>query len=180
MRIITSIAVLCASLLMACGQSAEQSTGSSTTSGASATGESPSWILASAPREAMDVGVAKAEVEEGQQVTVRGRIGGRVDPMSSERAQFVIMDPAIPSCADMGDADHCPTPWDYCCESPASMQANSATVVIVDEEDNARKIDLHTLGFEPLDEVVVVGTVDSRPTPEVLVIRAREIYKAGS
>lgn len=106
---------------------------------------------------------------------VRGRIGGRGDPMSKDVAVFVMMDPALPSCRDRGDG--CAKPWDYCCETPDTITTNSATVQIVGDGDAAVPVDLADHGFAPLDEVVVVGTVAPRPTEAVLIIRADKIHR---
>ncbi len=178
MRSITIACLSTALLLSGCAESEPDSSAAATPAESGETMAPPAWLLASVPASPVDVGEAKAEVQEGQSITIRGRIGGRMDPLSNERAQFVIVDPAIPSCADL-EHDGCPTPWDYCCQSPTSMQANTATIVLVDENDTPREVDLRSMGFEPLDEVVVVGIVGSRPVPEVLVVRATEIYKAG-
>lgn len=117
--------------------------------------------------------------EKRLEIVVRGRIGGRSDPMSADLAVFVMMDPSVPSCADLGHG--CPKPWDFCCESQDSRTTNSATVQLVDPADGPVRVDLAAYGFKPLDEVVVVGTVGPRPGPEVLMIRARKIHRvAGS
>ncbi len=85
------------------------------------------------------------------------------------------MDPALPSCRERGDG--CRKPWDYCCETPETIAANSATVQLVDDGRDPRAIDLGTHGFEPLDEVVVVGTVGPRPNEAMLVINAEKIHR---
>src|SRR5690606_34806163 len=83
--------------------------------GAGGAADSPAWLLTSAPDAPVDVGAAKQSASEGDTIALRGRIGGRSDPMSADSAVFVVMDPAIPSCAD-NPGDTCATPWDYCCE----------------------------------------------------------------
>jgi hypothetical protein len=137
-----------------------------------------SWRLTEAPADARTVAEVKPTAQEGDAVTVRGRIGGRAKPLNADAPVFVMMDPAIPSCADE-PGDNCPTPWDYCCEPRASIAANSATVQLVDAEGNPIEADLTAAGFAPLDEVIVVGTVAARPSPEVLTIRATAIHRVG-
>lgn len=138
----------------------------------------PAWVLTSMPENAVSVGQLKAQAKEGDRVVLRGRIGGRSEPMTSGSAVFLVMDPAIPSCADE-PGDNCPTPWDYCCEPKDSLAANNATVMVVDPAGQAVDTDMRLAGFAPLDEVVVVGVVGPRPSPEVLTVRAEGVYRVG-
>lgn len=144
----------------------------------SAGGSTPAWLVEEAPAGAVSVAAIKADAREGDHVVLRGRIGGRSDPISKGSAVFVVMDPDVPSCADNPD-DHCPTPWDYCCEAPESIKANNATIQIVDESGNPIESDLSKLGFKPLDTVIVTGTVGPRPTDDVLTIRATRVHRVG-
>lgn len=137
------------------------------------TASSAAWRLADAPGDAVDVAAAKASVAEGDSIVVRGRIGGRMEPISPDSGVFVIMDPAVPSCADMpGDA--CQTPWDYCCETPQSITANAATVQLRDAEGNP--VRLASGALTPLSEVIVTGTVAPRPNSDTLMIHATGVH----
>lgn len=138
----------------------------------------PAWLLASAPGGDQPVAAAKAVAQEGDAVVVRGRIGGRYDPISDASPVFVIMDLAIQHC-DQLHPGACPTPWDYCCEPPDNVTANSATVQVVDADGRPVDTELSTAGLKPLDEVVVVGTVGPRPTEDVLTVRVTGVYRAG-
>ncbi|MFG0293498.1 MAG: hypothetical protein ACF8MJ_10160 [Phycisphaerales bacterium JB050] len=172
----TLLALACSCIVLSgCGDENTEpasTTPSSTSSGAAST--EPSWILASAPNEWREIGDAKKNAAEGEQIVLRGRIGGRTNPITEGSPVFVMMDVSIPSCAD-GEDDHCAKPWDYCCESKATITANSATVIVVDEEGNPISAELS--GLEPLDEVIVVGTVDARPNQDVLTVKATGIHK---
>lgn len=137
------------------------------------------WLLDAAPANAKPVVAAKADATEGQQIVVRGRIGGRKEPMTNDSAVFTIVDLEIPYCGQHSEHG-CPTPWDYCCETPETMMANSATVQLVDGAGAALDVDPIAAGLEPLDEVVVVGTVGPRPSKEVLTIRATGVFRSGS
>ena len=110
---------------------------------------------------------AARELPAGSAVTVTGRVGGRMEPVSAEAGMFVIMDTAVPSCADL-HGDQCPTPWDYCCEPPESMRSAMATV-----DASAAGIDFASLS--PLATVVIRGTVDESATAEAFVVRADAI-----
>ena len=145
--------------------------GNSPTPGAPAT--TPTWLLAAMPTGAIPVAEAKQSAREGDHVVVRGRIGGRREPMNANVAVFVMIDPAIPHCK----IDECKIPWDYCCETPESITTNSATVQLVDDAGKPMNIDLGKHALKPLDEIVVVGTVGPRPTAEVFVINAQKIHR---
>ncbi len=147
--------------------------GNSPTPGAPAT--TPTWLLAAMPTGAIPVAEAKQSAREGDQVVVRGRIGGRREPMNANVAVFVMIDPAIPHCK-IGE---CKIPWDYCCETPESITTNSATVQLVGDNGKPMPIDLGRHALKPLDEIVVVGTVGPRPTAEVFVIRAEKIHRVA-
>lgn len=170
----TAILALALALPVACAERADD--GAPPPRGAA--DSRPAWLLAAEPSAAAPVADAKAAAAEGDEVVVRGRIGGRRDPMSADSAAFVIIDPALPSCADNPD-DGCPFPWDYCCETPETIAANNATVQVVDADGRPIETDLRSFGFEPLDEVVVVGVVAPRPEQRVLTIRATGLYKVG-
>lgn len=138
-----------------------------------ATAQQAEWLLTSAPAGAVSLTDAKASAKEGDEVVIRARIGGRKQPITPESAAFVVMDLAIPHCGENAD-DKCPTPWDYCCETPATIAANSATVIVVGEDGSSQNP--ASVGLAALDEIVIIGTVGPRPTPEVFTVRATGIY----
>lgn len=112
------------------------------------------YLVTSEPPGALPVGEARAQSEDGQEVTLVGLIGGSTKPFVDGLAAFTIVDPKVPYCAaDEG----CPTPWDYCCET-AAVKENIATVKIVDEAgqpvaQSAREL----LPVKELSTVVVKG-----------------------
>lgn len=132
-----------------------------------------SWKLAEMPEAAMSVTEAKAAVSEGDAIVLQGRVGGRMDPITPDSGLFLLMDTVVPSCA-ASDDDHCPTPWDYCCETPASKVANAATVQIRDAE--GEPIAFGGEDLSPLDVVTIVGTVAPRPNNETLVVHATGVF----
>lgn len=134
------------------------------------------WRLASMPEGPVGVRHAKDHAAEGDTVAVRGIIGGRKDAIGADSAVFIMMDPDLENSC-LADDDHCPTPWDYCCTPSGDIQANSATVQLVGEDGKPLAINLATQGIRPLDEVVVVGTVAARPSPQVLTIRATGLHR---
>ena len=134
-----------------------------------------SWLLREIPAGAVPVAEAKRTAREGDEVVIRGRIGGRRDPMTAGSAVFVMMDPAIPHC----EIGKCKAPWDYCCETPESITGNSATVKLVGVGGTVISVDLAEHAIKPLDEVVVVGTVGPRPNENVFVIHATKLYRVS-
>jgi len=156
-------------LLGACGGEGGEGGDSAQAPGA------PAWLADEAPANAMNVATAKVSATEGDRVTVRGRIGGRSDALSAEAPVFVMVDPAISSCAENPE-DGCATPWDYCCETPDTIAANSATVQVLGAVDAAA---LRQAGLKELDEVIVEGVVGPRPSEDVLVIQADRLTRVG-
>lgn len=132
------------------------------------------WKLDTAPEGAQSVTEAKADAAEGEPIVMRGRIGGRAEPISDGSPVFTLVDLSLAYCGQETD-DGCPLPWDYCCETPETIAAHSATVLVVDAQSRPLT-DLATSGLEPLNEVVVVGEVAARPTADVLTIRATGVY----
>ena len=135
-----------------------------------------SWLLPEMPAAAIPVAEAKRTAREGDEVVVRGRIGGRREPMTAGSAVFVMIDPAIPHC----EIGKCKLPWDYCCETPEAIATNSATVKLVGVAGTLISVDLGEHAIKPLDEVVVVGTVGPRPNEDVFVIHATKLHRVDS
>jgi hypothetical protein len=135
----------------------------------------PAWQLAQAPSDAIGVADAKASATEGETIAVRGIIGGTVKPLSSDSPTFRIVDTGLFNVCTADD-DHCPTPWDYCCATQDDVRANSATIQIVDASGAAVTDDLTANGLEPLDEIIVVGTVAPRPDEQILIVRATGVF----
>ena len=140
----------------------------------SANANEHSWILTSSPEGALSVIEAKGEAFEGEPIVLRGRIGGRSQPISDESPVFTLVDLSLPHCG-VNPEDGCPTPWDYCCETPETIAAHAATVQVVDR-NNRPLSNLNDAAIKPLDEVVVVGTVASRSEEKILTVRATGLY----
>ena len=143
-----------------------------TTSKAGSTKSASSFLADTEPADAMPVGEARAKTEDGQTVTLVGRIGGSSKPFVEGLAAFTIVDPKVPYCAaDEG----CPTPWDYCCETDA-VKGNIATVKVVDEtgkpvSQSARDL----LNVKELSTVVVKGKA-KRDEQGNLTIAANQVF----
>ena len=134
-------------------------------------------VLASAPADAKDVKAAKANLKPGDEVVLRGVIGGRVDPIAANRAIMTVIDPSIQTCDKMeGGDDHCKTPWDACCEEQESIAAAAATVQVVNDKGQPLKVGLNGhKGIAPGKDVTVAGKVRSVGEKN-LIVDATGIY----
>ncbi len=130
------------------------------------------YLAKAEPAGAKGVGEARKAVEDGDEVTLVGRIGGGAEPFVNGLAAFTIVDPAVPHCsADEG----CPTPWDYCCETD-QLPANTATVKLVGGDGKAVATDARQLlGVKELNVVVVRGKA-KRDDAGNLTVLAEQIF----
>lgn len=136
----------------------------------------PDGLVVRGKAEGTHVAAAKATARQGDEIVIVGRIGGSEEPFVAGRAVFTIVDPALKSCADVDDPDHCKTPWDYCCEERDAMKRGTATIEIADAGGRPLPIAVRGLqGLDPLATVAVTGTVTERNDAGLLVVRARRI-----
>ena len=140
------------------------------------TSATPAWVLTAAPDGALGVAQAKAIAKEGDEIVIRGTIGGGKHPLSPESPVIRLVDSALYNKCTSGD-DHCSTPWDYCCADSDELVAHSATIQLVDAGGEPITESPIAHGFAGLDDVVVRGTVGPRPNDAVLVVLATGIYR---
>ncbi len=145
---------------------------------ASKTQTTPSWVLATAPSDTQGIAEVKAVAKEGDRVVLRGIIGGRKAPITEDSPVFMLVDSGLHNECTV-EADHCATPWDYCCQPPEAITENSATIQIVGHAGESITTSPTAHGFAALDEVIVVGTVGPRPNEQVLTVRATGLYRVG-
>lgn len=153
-------------MLVGCGEQA----GGTADAGSAAPVANVAWILQSEPSGAVSVSEAKGSATEGQSIVVRGRIGGRKETITGGSPVFTIVDLSLPHCGEI-PGDKCKTPWDYCCETPEDLTANSATIRLASDDPRVG-------GLKELDEVVIEGTVGPRPNESVLTVSATGVYVA--
>jgi len=151
--IATMTAVLAVALLIA-GCTQDQTSTPAANKQPSA--EGMKYLLAAEPAAAQDVAKAREAAIDDDEVIVVGRIGGSTDPWVEGMAAFTIVDRGLKACSDI-EGDMCPTPWDYCCETP-KLKTSTALVKIVDAGGEPVKTDARELlGVEELQTVVVHG-----------------------
>ena len=169
----------CTTLLVAAcsGETADKPKDAATPpTGATNTALPGDLFVTTAPSGAVDVRQAIDSAKAGDDITVRGVIGGRKVAFVEGRAMMLVIDPALTSCAD---EEGCPTPWDYCCTPQEDLVANTMTVQVVG--DDGRPIATSLQGQADLIElatVVVEGVV--RSNEGSLVLDARRIHLADA
>ncbi|MBQ72965.1 MAG: hypothetical protein CMJ67_08695 [Planctomycetaceae bacterium] len=116
----------------------------------------------------------------GENIVFLARVGGRVNPFVDGIAIFQVADPGLDSCELMGEEDHCPVPWDYCCEDMAAITAGSATIRIVDESGVALPHSAQGAGgLAPARFLVVDGKVTDKNDEGLFVVDASRIWVGG-
>ena len=139
------------------------------------------FILKAAPEKPLSVLEAKAAAKDGERITITGRVGGTKRAINDTRALFTIADTTLLACDSMGAGDHCPTPWDYCCEDPDKLKAGLATIKVVGADGKPLAVNLtNALGLKPLQTAVITGIAEIRADDGALVIRADGIFSPES
>ncbi|MGE9289580.1 MAG: hypothetical protein ACQKBT_01240 [Puniceicoccales bacterium] len=117
------------------------------------------FFTADVPSETVTVGELLQDPPEGGVVTVEGKIGGTPTPFGDGYAVFFLADESLVFCNEMGD-DHCPTPWDACCEDPDKASRNR---ILVQFSDETGEIVAGTVkgvnDLREMDRVVIRGKV---------------------
>jgi hypothetical protein len=114
------LALSALSLLAACG-------GDGGSAAPAPAAELAKFMLANDPGPALGV-LASKEKGADEHASVVGRIANIVKGY----AVFTLMDIDLPYCGEVEKNDRCLTPWDYCCEQPATRTANSLVVELRD------------------------------------------------
>lgn len=107
---------------------------------------------------------------DGASVVLRGDVAdfARVEG----KAVLTVFDHSLLSCDEMGEDDHCPTPWDFCCEDGDKITLGSTTVEFREEGRlvSASLEGLH--GLDYLSDVVVEGKLSIDEAGNTRVIAA--------
>lgn len=132
-------------------------------------------FLEQAPGGALNVAAARLQLSPGDDAVIEGQIGGVLEPFLSGYAGFVLADTKIVFCNEMGD-DHCPTPWDACCEDADQLKARRISVQFVDADGHPLEGDLKGDGhLKELDHIVVIGIVAEGSTKENMIVHANKL-----
>lgn len=133
-------------------------------------------FLKESPATATNVGDLKKSAKEGDEIVLRGQIGGQEnDNLNASRATFMVADMKLIPCNKI-PGDKCKTPWDFCCVPVNEKAANIAIVRVVDAKGKLLKSSLKGVnGLDNLTIVVVKGKV-AKADATNLIINATGIY----
>jgi len=151
-----------ATVAAGCGRSGTTviNTGGSKTPAAGPSAEGKKYLLNQEPVGGKGVLAVKDAAKDGDDVVVVGRIGGDKKPFTQGRAVFVVLDPSVKFCNEIGD-DACETPWDCCCGiSAADLAKAKVTVKFADGQGKTLPLDAKSdLGLLEMQTVAVRGKV---------------------
>ncbi len=166
--------VVCLMALAGCGGSSDQRAKGNGEAAAKEAELPKGLFVEKAMDGAVDVAQAKAAAKEGDEIVMRGQIGGTKDPFVKGLATLTVCDMSLKGCNSM-EGDGCKSPWDMCCES--DRNAKSALIQISNAEGKPLNVSLEGKnGLLPLGVIVVKGKVGKRPDPAVLVVHAETIF----
>ena len=145
-------------LLVACAKESEgEDTFQNTPFGDGAAHPLEASYLAAAPAGAVEVNELRS-LGDGAEVVVRGDIRDYA-PVEG-KAVLTLFDHSLLSCDEMGEDDHCATPWDFCCEDDDKITLGSAAVEFRGADGKLVAADLGGFhGIDYLTDVVVTGTL---------------------
>ena len=153
----------------------ESSTSTTQTPNASLPGvDGENFLLTAEPGGAEDVIKVRKAAQDGDEVTIVGRIGGGENPWIEGRAAFSIVDGSLKACSDI-PGDQCKKPWDYCCETP-KLPTSTALVKVVNDNGDLVKVDARELlDVKELSTVIVKGKAN-RDEAGNLTVLASGVY----
>jgi hypothetical protein len=175
---IVAFSLAAVAVVAGCDAREDQSTtsASSTTSATAGAALPAGLVVTEAPAGAQEIAAVKKDAKDGDAIVIRGKVGGREEPIAKNRAIITLLDPAVTTCDTMpGDA--CKTPWDACCEPSEKIAANSATVQVVDAGGRPLAASLEGVaGLKPLSNVTVSGIARRAAGSDVLIVEAKQIH----
>ena len=137
-----------------------------------------SYFAKSPPPSAKTVEEARKTAKAGDTVTLRGVVGGSLEPFVEGRAMFTLVGPGLKPCGVGSPMPDCKTPWDYCCDLPEDIAAHSATIQVVDEKGSPLKAKIKgEHNIKELSDLIVVGRV-RQAGAKTLLIDAEKLYVA--
>ena len=132
------------------------------------------FLLTDEPDGAEDIINVREAAQDGDEITIVGRIGGGANPWIEGRAAFSIVDGSLKACSDI-PGDQCKKPWDYCCET-SKLPTSTALVKVVDEHGELVKVDARELlKVKELSTVIVKGKAN-RDDAGNLTVLASGVY----
>ena len=178
-HIVAIVAITIFSFTVACDKAAPNAA-NPVAQNAGSTALPANLLVTEQPTGAMGVIEARTAAKTGDRVAVIGRIGGSRAPFVSSRAIFTIVDQSMKSCLETDEEEHCPRPWDYCCEDKKELAKSIASIEISDANGKPLALALESEGtFKPLMLIAVEGTLQSTEGGS-FVVRAEHVYKIAN
>ncbi len=167
----TTILTLAAmAVLSGCGKQTE-------TKEASAVDVPPVFVLQPIDGTPVPIPEARTQFKAGEKVILTGLIMGVPHPFVEGRAVFVLGDEGSLVPCDMKGDDHCPAPWDNCCDPGDVKAAGTVTVQVLGDDGKPLRTGLKGVnGLAELSRVTVAGTVAPNSSPEAFIINADAIH----
>ncbi|MDP6490901.1 MAG: hypothetical protein QGH42_06305 [Kiritimatiellia bacterium] len=161
-------------LMAACGKQAERP------SAAPSIATPRAFVAVEPAGKPTPIPEVRKTAKPGDEVLLKGRVMGVRDPFVEGRAVFVLGDnDSITPCNEMGSEDHCPLPWDACCDPIEARTAGTATIQLLGDGGNVLPHGLKGVGgLKELSSVTVSGVVAPMATAEALMINATAVYVA--
>jgi hypothetical protein len=122
---------------------------------------------------------ARKALGPGEEVLLAGMVMGVKRPFVDDRALFVLGDRGtLTPCNARGD-DHCPAPWDTCCDPPEARAAGTAAIQVLGKDGEVLPLGLKGVGgLKELSKVTVAGKVAESSTAEAFIVNATAIFVA--
>lgn len=134
-------------------------------------------LLESAPEGAISINELRSTAKTGDSVAFSGKLIGGDPVLIENRAIMTLGDPAKLTSCDLRENDHCPTPWDVCCDDADDIKQNIVSVQAVDTEGRPLKEGFRGLSeLTELSEVLVLGTVAEGSSDENMIVNLSGIY----
>lgn len=163
--------------LSACGGGESTEDTSASDDSLESTDPVAAFFADSAIPESQSLGKVLKTAKPGETVRVSGQIGGTEKPFGEGFAIFMLADESLTFCNEMAEPDHCPTPWDACCEDPQKIQENRTVVQFSNAAGEVIPVNLKGRhGLEELTRITVEGTLVQREQDGSLLIEGKRIY----
>ncbi len=125
----------------------------------------------------MVIHVAREDARPGQEITLKGRVMGRLRPFVEGRAAFVLGDDTLLTPCNERPDDSCETPWDVCCDTSENKRKGTASIQVIGEDGRVFNQSLRGVnGLVELSRITVRGTVADGSDLDALIINAAAIH----
>ncbi len=163
--------------LSSCSEKTKEVTDNNTKSEQSQVATLDSYLVDTAPDEAITINQLRAAAKAGAPVTFTGKILGAHTVLADNRAIMILGDPNQLTSCDLQEDDHCSMPWDVCCEDVDKVNANIVTVQVVDGTGRPLKNGFRNVGgISELAHITLSGTVAQGSNEKNMLVNADKIF----